>query len=132
MSSRRDLFPREVPSLFARLTRVPIRYNISAHSRWMAFFHIDGMGMMTAQEHKDFRRVQESRDMWKKRAVSRGEERRRVRERRKEVDRSRAAWRDRALAAEQRVAQLEMEQHQLKSAAMQAHQLNAIDNTHFF
>jgi len=88
--------------------------------------------MMTAQERKDFRRVQESRDLWKKRAVSRGEERRHVRERRKEGDRSRAAWRDRAPAAEQRVAQLEREQHQLKSAAMQAHQLNAIDNTHFF
>jgi hypothetical protein len=88
--------------------------------------------MMTAQERKDFPRVQESRDMWKKRAVSRGEERRRVRERRKEVDRSREAWRARALAAEQRVAQLEIEHHQLKSAAMPAQQLNAIDNTSFF
>ena len=87
---------------------------------------------MTAQERKDVRRVQASREMWKKRAVSRGEERRRVRERRKEVDRSREAWRDRALAAEQRVAQLEIENQQLKSAALQAHQLNAIDNTHFF
>ena len=132
MSSRRDLFPREVPSRFARLTRVPIRYIISAHSQWMVFFHIDGMGMMTAQERKDFHRVQESRDMWKKRAVGRGEERRRVRERRKEVDRSREAWRARALAAEQRVAQLEIEHHQLKSAAMPAQQLNAIDNTSFF
>ena len=88
--------------------------------------------MMTAQERKDFRRVQASREMWKKRAVSRGEQRRRFRERRKEVDRSREGWRDRALAAEHRVEQLEIENHQLKSAAMQPRQLNAIDNTHFF
>ena len=56
---------------------------------------------MTAQERKDFRRVQKSRDVWKKRAVGRGEDRRRFRERHKEVDWSRAAWRDRALAAAQ-------------------------------
>ena len=118
--------------MVAPLTKVPIRYNMSANSRWMAFFHIDWMWMMTAQERKDCRRVQESRDIWKKRAVSRGEERRRFRERRKDVDRSREAWRDRALAAAQRVAQLESAHHQRKSAAMQARQLNAIDTTNFF
>jgi hypothetical protein len=41
--------------------------------------------MMTAQEHKDFRRVQTSRDSWKKRAVRRGEDRRRIRQRHQEV-----------------------------------------------
>lgn len=87
---------------------------------------------MTTQERKDFRRVQRSRDIWKKRAVGRGEERRRLQDRRKEVERSRKTWRDRALAAEQRVAQLEVENHQLKSAALQARQLNAIDETNFF
>ncbi len=88
--------------------------------------------MMTAQERKDFRRVQRSRDIWKKWAVGRGEESRRFRHRRKEVERSREAWRDRALAAERRVAQLEIEHQQLKSAAVQARQLNAIDHTNFF
>jgi hypothetical protein len=88
--------------------------------------------MMTAQERKDFRRVQKSRDIWKKRAVRRGEQRRRLRERHQEVDRSRETWRDHALAAEHRVAQLEIEHHQLKNAAMQTRQLNAIDNTNFF
>lgn len=87
---------------------------------------------MNAQERKDFRRVQGSRDSWKKRAVGRGEDSRRFRERRKEVERSREAWRDRALAAEHRISQLEIEQHQLKSAAMPARQPNAIDNTNFF
>ena len=87
---------------------------------------------MTAQERKDFRRVQESRETWKKRAVSRGEDSRRSRERRKEVERSREAWRDRALAAEQRSEQLEMEHHQLQSAITQARQPHAIDNTNFF
>jgi hypothetical protein len=88
--------------------------------------------MMTAQERKDFRRVQKSRDIWKKRAVRRGEQRRRVRERHQEVDRSRETWRARALVAEQRVAQLAMEHHQRQNAAMQTRQLNAIDNTNFF
>ena len=88
--------------------------------------------MMNAQERKDFRRVQKSRNIWKKRAVSRGEDRRRSRERRKEVDRSREAWRDRALAAERRVAQLEIEHHQLTSAVTQARQPIAIDHTNFF
>jgi hypothetical protein len=90
------------------------------------------MGILTAQERKDFRRVQQSRDVWKKRAVGRGEESRRLRDRRQEVERSRHTWRDRALAAEHRVAQLEIENHQLKSAALQARQLNAIDETNFF
>jgi hypothetical protein len=54
---------------------------------------------MTAQERKDFHRVQQSRDIWKKRAVSRGEDRRRLRERRQEVVSSREAWRERALGA---------------------------------
>ncbi len=87
---------------------------------------------MTAQERKDFRRVQKSRDVWKKRAVGRGEDRRRLRERRKEIDYSREAWRDRALDAEDRTCQLEIENHQLKSALTQALQPASIDNTHFF
>ncbi len=118
--------------MFTPWTRVSIRDNMSANSRWMAFFPIDGMGMMTAQERKDFRRVQTSREVWKKRAVNRGKQSRRFRERHKEVDRSREGWRDRALAAEHRVEQLEIEHHQLKSAALQPRQLNAIDNTNFF
>lgn len=88
--------------------------------------------MMTAQERKDFRRVQKSRDIWKKRAVSRGEDRRRLRQRRQEVDRSREAWRERALHAENRTQQLEMENHQLQSALTRAPQPATIDNTHFF
>jgi hypothetical protein len=95
-------------------------------------FHIDWTWTMTAQERKDFRRVQKSRDVWKKRAVGRGEDRRRLRERRKEVDCSREAWRDRALAAAHRIAQLEIENRQLQSALTQAPQPNTIDNTHFF
>jgi len=87
---------------------------------------------MTAQERKDFRRVQISRDIWKKRAVSRGEDRRRLRERCQEVDRSREAWRDRALAAEARSAQLALENHQLKHAVTPARPPTAIDNTSFF
>jgi len=43
--------------------------------------------MMTAQERKDFRRVQKSREVWKKRAVKRGEQSRRLRDRRTEGDR---------------------------------------------
>jgi hypothetical protein len=88
--------------------------------------------MMTAQEHKDFRRVQTSRDIWKKRAVSRGEDRRRLRDRRHEVERSREAWRARALAAEDRIEQLEIEHHQLKPAVTLASPPTAIDNTGFF
>ncbi len=49
--------------------------------------------MMNAQERKDFRRVQKSRDIWKKRAVDRGEDCRRLRERHKEVYGSREVWR---------------------------------------
>ena len=87
---------------------------------------------MTAQERKDFRRVQTSRDIWKKRAGSRGEDRRRLRERRQEVERSREAWRDRALAAEDRLAQLEREQHPLQHALTPASPPTAIDNASFF
>lgn len=87
---------------------------------------------MTAQERKDFRRVQESRQTWKKRAVRRGEDRRRLRERRNEVERSRQGWRDRAVAAEHRVEELELEVHQLKSALARAPEPAHIDNTHFF
>src|SRR3954471_9575407 len=65
--------------------------------------------MMTAQERKDCRRVQKSRAVWKKRAVRRGEDHRRLRERRKAVDSSREAWRERALAAAHRTRQLEIE-----------------------
>ena len=88
--------------------------------------------MMTAQERKDFRRVQTSRAIWKKRAVSRGEDRRRLRERRQEVERSREAWRGRALAAEDRIAQLELAKHQLQHAVTPASPPTAIDNTGFF
>ena len=94
--------------------------------------HIDWTWLMTAQERKDFRRVQQSRDSWKKRAVGRGEDRRRLRERRKEVDGSREVWRSRALAAEQRIDQLEIENHQLQSALTRVPPPSAIDNTHFF
>ena len=87
---------------------------------------------MTAQERKDFRRVQKSRDIWKKRAVSRGEDRRRLRQRRQAVDRSREAWRERALHAENQTQQLEIENHQLKSVLTRAPQPSTIDNTHFF
>src|SRR6266481_4655122 len=113
------------------LLRMPIRDSIAALSRWMVFF-INGICMMTAQERKDFRRVQASRETWKKRAVRRGEDRRRFRERRNEVARSRQGWRDRALAAEHRVDQLEIENHQLKSALTRAPEPSTIDNTHFF
>jgi hypothetical protein len=96
------------------------------------WLHIDWTWIMTAQERKDFRRVQKSREVWKKRAVRRGEDSRRLRERRKEVDCSREAWRARALAAEDRTQQLEIENHQLTSALTQAPQPTSIDNTHFF
>jgi hypothetical protein len=95
-------------------------------------FHIDWMWMMTAQERKDFRRLQKSRDIWKKRAVGRGEDSRRLRERRKEVDCSREAWRARALAAEHRTQELEIENHQLHSALTRAPASTTVDNTHFF
>jgi hypothetical protein len=95
-------------------------------------FHIDWTWLMTAQERKDFRRVQQSRDLWKKRAVRRGEDRRRLRERRKEVDGSREVWRDRALDAEHRIDQLEIENHQLKSALTRVLPPSPIDHTHFF
>ena len=87
---------------------------------------------MTTQERKDFRRVQKSRDIWKTRAVKRGEESRRLRDRRKEVDRSREVWRDRALAAEQRVEQVARENHHLRSALTHASEPTRIDNAHFF
>lgn len=87
---------------------------------------------MNAQERKDFRRVQKSRDSWKERAVGRGEANRRSRERRKEVERSREAWRDRALAAETRVEQLEIENQQLKRALERAAQPIEVDNQLFF
>jgi hypothetical protein len=113
------------------LTRVLLRRKISVNSM-DALFHIDWTWMMNAQERKDFHRVQQARDIWKRRAVVRGEDRRRSRERRKEVERSRAAWRDRALAAAHRTRQLEIEHHQLKSALTQAPQPTTINNTHFF
>jgi hypothetical protein len=88
--------------------------------------------MMTAQERKDFRRVQKSCDIWKKRAVRRGEARRRLGPRRQEVDRSRTGWREWALEAEHRTRQLEIENHQHKSALRRAPAFPSIDNTHFF
>ena len=93
---------------------------------------LKGIGMMTAQERKDFRRVQASRETWKKRAVRRGEDRRRFRERRNEVARSRQGWRDRALAAEYRVEQLAIENRQLHSALTRAPAPSTIDHTPFF
>ena len=113
------------------LTRVLLRRKISVNSM-DALFHIDWTWMMHAQERKDFQRVQQARDIWKRRAVVRGEDRRRSRERRQEVERSRAAWRDRALAAAHRTRQLAMEPHQLKSALTQAPQPTTIHKTHFF
>src|SRR6266853_6322993 len=98
-------------------------------------FSVDGMSfingtcMMTAQERKDFCRVQASRETWKKRAVRRGEDRRRFRERRHEVDRSRQGWRDRALAAEARVEQLAVENRQLQSALTRTPARSTIDHT---
>jgi hypothetical protein len=106
-------------------------HNISANLM-DGLFHIDWTWLMTAQERKDFRRVQQSRDIWKKRAVGRGEDRRRLRERRKEVDGSREVWRGRALDAEHRIDQLEIENHQLKSALTRVPPPSPIDNTHFF
>jgi hypothetical protein len=95
-------------------------------------FHSDWTWMMTAQERKDCRRVQTSRDIWKKRAVSRGADRRRLRERRQEVERSREAWRGRALAAADRIAQLELATHQLQHAVTPASPPTAMDHTGFF
>ena len=95
------------------------------------WLHIDWTWMMTAQERKDFRRVQKSREVWKKRAVRRGEDRRRLRERRQEVDSSREAWRERALAAEHRTRQLEIANHQLKSALMHVPRSPSIDTPFF-
>jgi len=131
MSFRRDGFPRVGPFMAVPLTRVLLRRKISVNSL-DALFHLDWTWMMNAQERKDFRRVQPSRALWKKRAVGRGEDRRRLRERRKEVDGSREVWRDRALDAEHRIDQLEIENHQLKSALTRAPQPSTIDNTHFF
>src|SRR5947207_12833900 len=115
MPSRRDCFPREFPPLSVPSTRVLIRHPISAHPL-DGLFPIAGMWMMTAQERKDFRRVQKSRDIWKKRAVRRGEDRRRIRQRHQEVDHSPTAWRERALAAEHRTRQLEIEDHPRQTA----------------
>ena len=132
MPLRRDRFPRD---MFLNVCFLDERFNPLPHvySSWVDdCFFINGIGMMTAQERKDFRRVQKSRDIWKKRAVGRGEESRRLRETHKEVDRSREAWRDRALVAEHRVDQLEIENHQLKSALMRAPESTSIDNTDFF
>lgn len=131
MSFRRDCFPREFSPLSVLLTGVPIRHAISVNPL-DGLSHIDWTWMMTAQERKDFRRVQKSRDIWKKRAVSRGEDRRRLGQRRQEVDRSRSGWRERALEAENRTRQLEIENHQLQSALSRAPKLPSIDNTHFF
>jgi hypothetical protein len=125
------LLPKGISPLSVPSTRIPIRHTIFANplDDW---FPIDWMWMMTAQERKDFRRVQQSRDIWKKRAVRRGEDRRRLGQRRQEVDHSRTGWRERALEAENRTRQLEIENHQLKSALTRASELPPIDNTHFF
>ncbi len=131
MSFRRDCFPREFSPLSVPSTRVPIRHVISANPL-DGLSHMDWTWIMTAQERKDFRRVQKSRDIWKRRAVSRGEDRRRLGQRRQEVDRSRTGWRERALESENRARHLEIENHQLKSALSRAPELPTIDNTHFF
>ena len=96
------------------------------------WFHINGTWMMTAQERKDVRRVQKARDIWKTRAVGRGEERRRLRESRKEVACSREAWRARALAAANRPRELTMATHQRTSALTRVPEPPTIDTTHFF
>ncbi|HSX79794.1 MAG TPA: hypothetical protein VLQ80_14635 [Candidatus Saccharimonadia bacterium] len=95
-------------------------------------FHIDWTWLMTAQERKECRRVQPSRDLWKTRAVGRGEDRRRLRERRKEVDDSRDVWRPRALDAAHRSDQLALENHQRKSALTRVPPPSPIDTRHFF
>src|SRR5919201_4987598 len=130
MSARRDCFPREFPPLSVPSTRVLSRHTISANplddwcpSAWL--------WMMTAQERKDFRRIQKSRAIGKKRAVRRGEDRRRLGQRRQDVDRRRTGWRERALEAANQTRQLEIEHHQLKSALTRAPELPTIDNTHF-
>lgn len=87
---------------------------------------------MNAQERKDFRRIGDGRNVWKERAVIRGEENRRLKERRKEVERSREAWRGRALAAEGKIERLEEENQRLKSAVVQTRKANQIDNQNFF
>ena len=86
---------------------------------------------MTAQERKDFRRVQKSREIWKKRAVKRGEDSRRLRDRRKEVDRSREVWRDRALAADTGLDSLRSRTISSK-VLWRVPEPPPIDNTHFF
>ena len=47
-------------------------------------------------------------------------------------NRSRTGWRERALEAENRSRQLEIENHQLKNALTRVPELPTIDNTHFF
>src|SRR5712691_9103197 len=76
MSFRRDGFPRVGPFMAVPLTRVLLRRKISVNSM-DALFHIDWTWMMHAQERKDCQRVQQARDIWKRRAVVRGEDRRR-------------------------------------------------------
>ena len=117
--------------MLASSTGIPIGHIMCVNSRWVVF-DIDRTCSMTAQERKDFRRVQKSRELWKKRAVRRSEKSRRLRDRRKEVEQSREAWRERALAAEHRIEELEIETHQLKNAVPPAHAPSAIDNRHFF
>ena len=95
-------------------------------------FHLDWTWLMTAQERKDFRRVQPSRALWKKRAVGRGEDCRRLRERRKAVDGSREVWRERARDAEHRIDQLAIEHHQRKSALTRVPPPSPIANSPFF
>ena len=126
------MFPKGVsPKISALDSSSNPPHNMAANPM-DGWFHINGTWMMTAQERKDFRRVQKSRDIWKKRAVGRGDDRRRLRERRKEVDCSREAWRDRALAAENRTRELEIETHQLTSALTRAPEPTTIDTTHLF
>src|SRR5688572_1345928 len=104
--------------MLASSTGIPIGHIMCVNSRWVVF-DIDRTCSMTAQERKDFRRVQKSRELWQKRAVRRGGQ-------------SREAWRERALAAEHRIEELEIETHQLKNAVPPAQAPSAIDNRHFF
>src|SRR5256885_16585005 len=115
MPSRRDGFPREFPPLSVPSTRVLIRHPIAANPL-EGLLPLDGRWMLPAQERQDVRRVQTSRDLWKKRAGRRGEDRRRLRQRPQEVDRRRTGWRARALEAANRTRQRPIEPHPLTRA----------------
>ena len=96
------------------------------------FSFINGLGMMTAQERKDFRRVHSVEGDVEKAG---GSPWRRPTPLQGETPRSRpqsAKVARPCLAAEHRLEQLEVENHQLQSALTRAPEPSTIDNTHFF